>query len=107
MEENRFLIAILKARFPTVCSGFVLLFLVGGRLLEELLATARSLRSWPSLSPREGGVAGMVEKSSLQSSACMCVRAWMGEGESKVEYMYVCMKYNLTFKHVLTLTETG
>lgn len=77
MEENRILIVILKVRLPTVCSGFVLLFLVGGRLLEELLATARSLRSWPSLRPREGGVTGMVEKSSLQSS--VCVRGWVRE----------------------------
>ena len=70
-EGNSFLTAILKARFLTVCSGCVVVLLVGGRLLEELLATARSLRSWPSLSPREGGVAGMVEKSSLQSSVCV------------------------------------
>ena len=85
-EGNSFLTAILKARFLTVCLGCVVVLLarfltvclgcvvvllVGGRLLEELLATARSLRSWPSLSPREGGVAGMVEKSSLQSSVCV------------------------------------
>ena len=100
-EGNSFLTAILKARFLTVCLGCVVVLLVGGRLLEELLATARSLRSWPSLSPREGGVAGMVEKSSLQSSVCVC----MSEGESKVKC--VCKKYSLTFKHILTLTQTG
>ena len=41
--------------------------LEGSLLLEELLEMARSLRSCPSFSPREGGVAGMVGKFSLQS----------------------------------------
>lgn len=45
-------------------------FLEGSLLLEELLETARSLRSCPSFSPREGGVAGMAGKFSLQS-VCM------------------------------------
>ena len=35
--------------------------------MEELLAMARSLRAWPSLSPREGSVCGMPGNSSWGS----------------------------------------